>query len=220
MNEKVERILNQFDYNKSKRVNWESQWSEIADYFIPNCSGSWSLSDTTSDLIPGEKKGEKVFDSLPILALSRFVGIADGLLTPVDKTWHTLEPRDPTLLKDKHVADWFYEVNKRLFKYRYNPGSNFAEQNNMRWEQMGAFGTGLLFIDSDKKNTIRYKCIDLKSVTLGQNHQGIVNRVDRVLNLSLNEIIDKFGAAVIPKELFQSMDDLKKENEKMAYYIR
>jgi hypothetical protein len=37
------------------------------------------LSDTTSDLIPGEKKGEKVFDSLPILALSRFVGIADGL---------------------------------------------------------------------------------------------------------------------------------------------
>jgi hypothetical protein len=44
---------------------------------------------------------------------------------------------DPTLLKDKHVADWFYEVNKRLFKYRYNPGSNFAEQNNMRWEQMG-----------------------------------------------------------------------------------
>ena len=216
MNEKVERILNQFDYNKSKRVNWESQWSEIADYFIPNCSGSWSLSDTTSDLIPGERKGEKVFDSLPILALSRFVGIADGLLTPVDKTWHTLEPRDPTLLKDKHVADWFYEVNKRLFKYRYNPGSNFAEQNNMRWEQMGAFGTGLLFIDSDKKNTIRYKCIDLKSVTLGQNHQGIVNRVDRVLNLSLNEIIDKFGAAVIPKELFQSMDDLKKENEKMA----
>jgi hypothetical protein len=59
-------------------------------------------------------------------------------------------------------------------------------------------------------------CLINWSETLGQNHQGIVNRVDRVLNLSLNEIIDKFGASVIPKELFQSMDDLKKENEKMA----
>jgi hypothetical protein len=56
----------------------------------------------------------------------------------------------------------------------------------MRWEQMGAFGTGLLFIDSDKKNTIRYKCIDLKSVTLGQNHQGIVNRVCHVLSTGVS----------------------------------
>jgi hypothetical protein len=58
---------------------------------------------------------------------------------------------------------------------------------------LGAFGTGLLFIDSDRKNTIRYKCVNLKTVTLGQNHQGIVDKVDRVLHFSLLEIIDNFG---------------------------
>jgi hypothetical protein len=84
----------------------------------------------------------------------------------------------------------------------------------MRWEQMGAFGTGLLFIDSDKKNTIRYKCINLKTVTLGQNHQGIVDRVDRVLHLSLLDIVDSFGKAHIPEMLLQTLDNVESANKK------
>jgi hypothetical protein len=59
-------------------------------------------------------KGGKRYNSQPILALSRFVGIADGLLTPVDKKWHTLKPRNPELLEDKAVKDWFYNVNQLL----------------------------------------------------------------------------------------------------------
>jgi hypothetical protein len=57
----------------------------------------------------------------------------------------------------------------------------FAAPNSMRFEQMGAFGTGILFIDYDVKEVLRYKCIHLKDVILGQNHQGVVNRVDRVM---------------------------------------
>jgi hypothetical protein len=41
MSETVDAILRQFEYNKSKRTNWESQWSEVADYFLPNQSGSF-----------------------------------------------------------------------------------------------------------------------------------------------------------------------------------
>jgi hypothetical protein len=215
MNKMVDNILAQFEYNKSKRVNWESYWSKVSDYFIPTFSGDWSLDGAINDTSVGEKKGEKIHNSQPVLALSRFVGIADGLLTPVDKKWHTLKPRNPELLEDKDVKDWFYNVNQLLFDYRYNPGSNFAEQNNMRWEQMGAFGTGLLFIDSDKKNTIRYKCINLKTVTLGQNHQGIINRVDRVLHLSLLDIIDSFGKKNIPEKLLQSLDNVESANKKL-----
>jgi hypothetical protein len=40
MSEMVDAILRQFEYNKSKRTNWESQWSEVADYFLPNQSVS------------------------------------------------------------------------------------------------------------------------------------------------------------------------------------
>jgi hypothetical protein len=214
MSEMVDAILRQFEYNKSKRTNWESQWSEVADYFLPNQSGNWSLSGMDNELTTGQKKGELIYNSKPVLDLAMFVGIADGLLTPVNKKWHTLKPKDKSLLKDKRVMDWYYEVNEILFDYRYNPGSNFAEQNNMRWEQMGAYGTGLLFIDYDKEETLRYKCINLKNVTLGQNHQGIVNRVDRVLHLSLLDIVSEFGKGGLPETLLFELNDVESANKK------
>jgi hypothetical protein len=75
----------------------------------------------------------------------------------------------------------------------------------MRFEQMGAFGTGLLFIDYDVKETIRYKCIHLKDVVLGQNHQGIVNRVDRVIHMTVLDIIAAFGEGIKLSEKMQAV---------------
>jgi hypothetical protein len=54
-----------------------------------------------------------------------FVGIADGLLTPVNKKWHTLKPKDKSLLKDKRVMDWYYEVNPWLTRYPYRSTTNY-----------------------------------------------------------------------------------------------
>jgi hypothetical protein len=51
---------------------------------------------------------------LPVIALSRFIGVVEGLLTPIDKKWHSLKPKDPTLLENKDVQDWFYTVNELL----------------------------------------------------------------------------------------------------------
>jgi hypothetical protein len=34
------------------------------------------------------------------------IGVVDGLLTPIDKKWHSLKPKDPTLLENKDVQDW------------------------------------------------------------------------------------------------------------------
>jgi hypothetical protein len=62
-----------------------------------------------------------IFNSTPVIALSRFIGVVEGLLTPIDKKWHSLKPKDPTLTDNKDVQDWFYTVNELLFKYRYNP---------------------------------------------------------------------------------------------------
>jgi hypothetical protein len=30
----------------------------------------------------------------------------EGLLTPIDKKWHSLKPKDPTLTDNKDVQDW------------------------------------------------------------------------------------------------------------------
>jgi hypothetical protein len=42
------------------------------------------------------------------------------------------------------------------------------------------------------KEVLRYKCIHLKDVILGQNHQGVVNRVDRVMYMTVVDIVATF----------------------------
>jgi hypothetical protein len=59
-----------------------------------------------NELTTGQKKGELIYNSKPVLDLAMFVGIADGLLTPVNKKWHTLKPKDKSLLKDKRVTQF------------------------------------------------------------------------------------------------------------------
>jgi hypothetical protein len=40
-----------------------------------------------NELTTGQKKGEVIYNSKSVLDLAMFVGIADGLLTPVNKKW-------------------------------------------------------------------------------------------------------------------------------------
>ena len=207
----IKKIIEEFEYKQTQRKNWEGQWAEVARYFLPHHSQDFSM--TNEDEEPGEKRGDDIYSSVPIIALSRFVGIVDGLLTPLDKKWHTLKPKNPNL--DRHeVNKWFDKLNKALFQYRYNPSSNFAAQNSMRWEQMGAFGTGVLFIDYDHKDKLRYKCLDIKNITLGENHQGIINRVDRFFHLTVPEIREQFGDKVVLSEEMRKVLNSKEENKK------
>jgi len=207
----IKKIIEEFEYKQTQRKNWEGQWAEVARYFLPHHSQDFSM--TNEDEEPGEKRGDDIYSSVPIIALSRFVGIVDGLLTPLDKKWHTLKPKNPNL--DRHeVNKWFDKLNKALFQYRYNPSSNFAAQNSMRWEQMGAFGTGVLFIDYDHKDKLRYKCLDIKNITLGENHQGIINRVDRFFHLTVPEIREQFGDKIVLSEEMRKVLGSKEENKK------
>lgn len=212
----IEKIVSQFEDNSTKRSDWEAQWGEISKFLLPNHNVSWSLTEAGDvEISRGKETGNRIFNSTPVIALSRFVGVVEGLLTPIDEKWHTLKPKDMTLLENKDVKDWFHQANELLFDYRYNPGSNFSAQNSMRFEQMGAFGTGLLFIDYDVKETIRYKCIHLKDVVLGQNHQGIVNRVDRVIHMTVLDIIAAFEEGIKLSEKMQAVLGTPKENTQM-----
>lgn len=208
----IKKIIAEFEYKQTQRKNWEGQWADVARYFLPHHSQDFSM--TNEDEEPGEKRGEDIYSSVPIIALSRFVGIVDGLLTPLDKKWHTLKPKNPDLNNNQQVAKWFDKLNKTLFDYRYNPSSNFAAQNSMRWEQMGAFGTGVLFIDYDHKDKLRYKCLDIKNITLGENHQGVINRVDRFFHLTVPEIKEQFGDKVELSEEMRKVLGTKEENKK------
>lgn len=210
-------IFEEFERYSKDRFNWESHWKEIAERFIPSHSKQFS-SFAQSLNSHGEKRTEEIFDSTPSIALGRFASILDSLLTPRNSKWQMLKADSDELNKVRSVKLWFEEVTRLLFKYRYAPRSNFANQNNQVFKSIGGYGTGALFIDDMVGDPgMRYKSIHLSELYLVENHQGIVDKCFRHFKMRLRAAHLKFGDA-LPEQLLSKLD--KSPNEEHFFLHR
>jgi hypothetical protein len=197
--ELAQRILREFSTEQGKRGVWESHWQEIAERIWP--SMSWHFNPYWYQTA-GQKKNEWIFDSTATLSLNRFAAIVDSLLTPRNQTWHSLTSIDPMLNKRRDVKEWFETTNRILFHYRYQGMSNFASQNHMNYKALGAFGNGCLFTDSLSARAgfrgkgLRYKKISLGEMYYVENHQGIIDKCFRYIEMTVRQAIQKWGNAL------------------------
>ena len=93
---------------KEARRNWEEQWQDIGDLMSPNRGDFVALRSV------GEKKREKIFDSTPVRALTRFSSAMHNLLTPSAQHWFELQLRNRELGKERDVQLWLEEVTRAL----------------------------------------------------------------------------------------------------------
>lgn len=186
------KLITDWNYLFGLRGNWNSHWTEIAQRIFP--MESWLFQNFSQLNMQGDKRNFEVYDSTGILALQRFGAILDSLLTPRDQFWHQIKPSDDKLLKDKATRLWYERANNVLFEQRYAPTSNFAAQNQGQYLSLGAYGTGVLFIDRLAGNPgIRYKHVHLGECYLQENHQGLIDRNCRHFMMTARQAYQMFG---------------------------
>jgi len=190
--ELASKLINDWQYLHGLRGNWNTHWTEIAQRIFP--MESWLFQNFSQLNAQGDKRNFEVYDSTGILALQRFGAILDSLLTPRDQFWHQIKPSDDQLLKDKPTRLWFERVNNILFEERYAPTSNFAAQNQGQYLSLGAYGTGVLFIDRlAGQRALRYKHAHLSENYLQENHQGLIDRNCRHFMMTARQAVQMFG---------------------------
>lgn len=184
------RVLREFGMLQGTRGIWEQHWQEIAERIWPMVSRTFNPYWYTA---PGQKKNEFVYDSTAALALQRFSGILDSLLTPRNMMWHGLKAADDKLQKRRDVQLYFEDVTKTLFKYRYAPLANYSAQNQIVFKNLGGFGTGCMFIDEfSGAPGIRYRACFLGEIYISENHQGVVDKVFRFFALTARQAAQKW----------------------------
>ena len=194
------------DYNRLRegRYNHEEHWREVSEYFNPPDRTEFSSLQASNKLNRGEKRNF-LFDSTSQIALGRFTAIMDSLLTPSHSRWQALVADNDDLMKIRRVALFFEEATKQLFKYRYLPGANFAAQNNKVYHSVGAYGTGLNYVDRHYLGRgLRYKSVHLSQAYISENHQGVVDKVIRAFPLTLRAAYGKWGDD-LPEELIRKL---------------
>lgn len=188
----VGELVKDWQYLYGIRGNWQNHWTEIAQRILP--MDSWLFQNFSQLNSQGDKRNFELYDSTGLVALERFAAILDSLLTPSDQYWHHLRASDESLMKNKAVKMWFDKANEVLWKHRYLPTANFQSQNNRVFMHLGAYGTGLMFVDDLAGNPgLRYKNMHLSECYIQENHQGVVDGVCRHFMLTAKQAIDQFG---------------------------
>jgi hypothetical protein len=192
---RASQIVDDYQRMAGSRSNFEGQWQEIAERMIPN--DSQQFLSRGMNYTEGNKRTQELYDSTAMIALNRFAAILDSLLTPRNQTWHRIVPQDAVLMKSHTVKLWFEEVNRILFKFRYEPHANFASQNQQSYKSLGGYGTGALFIDSLLGHKgLRYKHIHLGEIYFQENHQGIVDTAVRHFQLTARQAVQQFPETI------------------------
>ena len=173
---------------KTDRSQFESHWQDIADVMRPQ-----AYPFTATDGDQGKKRTSKMFDAVPPLALEKHAAVLEALLSPRNQVWSKLATTDEGLQEDIEVQRYLDAVNKMLFRVRYRPQSNMASQLAESYLNLGAFGTQALYISDDVGRGIIYRSCGLHNLLIGEDHQGMVDRVFRHYNFTAEQAVQAFA---------------------------
>lgn len=189
----VQQIVRDQQTMETARSTWEQHWQEVAERCLPRGA------DFIGAIRDGKKKAEHAIDSTAILALERFAAAMESVITPRTQTWHSLSAAG--FEDDDEVKRYLEQVTKIIFRYRYAPEANFANQNSENYVSIGAFGNGCLYVDEIPGKGMRYICYHLRELYCEENYQGVIDLVHRKFKLSARQAVQQFGKENLPESI-------------------
>jgi head-to-tail connecting protein len=203
----VHQVIKLFSELTTYRNIHAGQWEEAAALIDPDSRNTFYYGSYN---FPGMKKTQFQVDSTGALALQQFCAIADSMITPKNRLWHGLES-DEYVMKDRAVRQYFDDVRKIVFNYRYRTAGNFHGQNYRIWKSLGAFGNAIMFVDqldtrwNNGQPGLRYRAVPLGECFFAENHQGTVTTIVRWFRMTAQQALEKFGEEWLPPNLMPAL---------------
>lgn len=206
----VEKCMREHDQMVSGRGIWEGHWREISELVRPT-QNFFQMTQRPD----GDKRNQKIFDATAPLALPKFAAAVVSMAFPATQTYHKLTVKDEGLANNTAVKRYLDELNKALFKSRYAPKANFQAQSGEVVLDIGAFGTGSLFIDDVLGDGIRYKAMPLAQTYIAEDNYGRVNTHHRKWEWTARQAAAQFGKENLSDAVQRALD--REPNKKFEF---
>lgn len=193
---------------KGERGNWEKTWRDVERRVDPVAAGGFDK------LAPGGVRGSDIYDSTAILGIDRYEAAIGSIVVPRKQIWHTLTTDNDDLNKRADIQRWCEYATKRLFALRYEPHANFESQFYMDLRSGGTYGTSSLIVDERVGGGLYYRAMHVSEVYIDEDHAGFVDTVYREHELTLRQIVQKFGLVALSDRMRMAWDDPRKHGEK------
>lgn len=189
------QILRDQQAMETQRSQFDITNQRIAELIRPA-----SAQFISRDLIQGQRKDQFQFDSTAALALLKFSSACESILIPRTQRWHALEADDENLKKRPAVRRFCEEWTNILFRARYAARAGFTYASGETLEEVGAFGSGCIFLDEDVGRDLRYRSLSASELWFAPDFSGRIDRVHRKFSLSARAAKQKFGDK-LPKQI-------------------
>jgi len=215
MDSRADDCIREHEQLVSRRGIWESHWREVAERVRPN--QNYFQRRERPD---GDKRNEKIFDSTAPLALPKFAAAVISMTMPANQRWHRLACHDPDLDKNSEVRRYLDDVTDLLFKVRYSPAANFQGQSGEVVLDIGAFGTGVLYVDDVLGIGIRYKSFPLAETYIAEDAHGRIDTLHRKFQFTAHQAVTLFGLDKVPERIKTAYEKDKSQKFDLLHCVK
>ena len=188
----VKKILKIHDQMVADRVNWTDHWEDVLRYVAPHKNRIYN--DTK-----GEKRGQRLYDTSAQHFVELLASALHSMLTNPTVKWFGLSTGDPKIDRKTKVKKYLKQLVDRVHDVLNN--SNFQTEGHEFYMDIASLGTSAMFAEKDEDEVIRFLTTAIFDLYVKENHKGVVDTVSRVIKMSPENVIEKYGEEVFGKHL-------------------
>lgn len=167
---------------------WLALYREIADYEAP---GRGRFIDFEGQANQKTRAAAKIINPVTPDAIHMLgAGLHGGLSSPA-RPWFQLEFEDPGLNKFTAGKEWLDDCEKVL--YGVLKRSNFYNLIHNVYEEVGAFATGALFVDSHPQRVLNFSYLTAGDYRIAVNQFGLCHCMYRRIRMQAHQMASMFG---------------------------
>lgn len=207
-----EALNRRFEKARNSRGTWDDTFQQIAERVLPQ------MADFVSQREKGARRTEKMYDATAALAAQRATAAVASFFWPSNQRYQKLTTDDQALNKVHRVKAYLDAATDTLFAARYSPRAAFEAQMGEASLQFFVFGTGLMFVDEQVGQSLRYKALNLAQTYVCEGANGHVDTVFRCWKWSLRQIEQKWPGK-LPSDLRAKLEKNPDEEIEVAHAV-
>ena len=186
------------DLEKS-RDKLRGQWQDIAKYITP---GRGIFDETEPN--QGDRKDVDLLDATPYQALTTLSAGMQGGLTSPSRPWFKLGVTDPELGDVESVRVWLDEVERRMLHIMGR--SNVYNCLHTLYAEVGAFGTGAVYIEEDPTEVLRCTAMTAGEYAVAFDAIGLPSAFCRSFWMTAPQMKGKFGEDALSDQAKRALE--------------
>lgn len=181
-----EFLVQRYDVLKNERGQWEDHWQDVSEFIFPR-RAAFNVTRTK-----GDKRMQRVYDGTGMQALELLASGLHGFASNPSARWFTLKTTSAALNEMDPIREWLGDVEDIIFSKLHSPDSSITSHLHEMYMDMGAFGTGIMFIGVGKKENLLFQTRFLGECVIDENSEGVVDTVIRCFRWNVRQVMQQW----------------------------